>query len=72
MEAAGNTGRFVSIDIDTGDYEVGDDLVEIGLILQARRDYAALFTKRIGHLAVYIWGGGSITSFEPELRCLLF
>jgi hypothetical protein len=56
-----NTGRIVSIDIETGDYHVGRDVLLAAEPLQQVRPGAALWSERIGYDAVFALGGGSIT-----------
>jgi hypothetical protein len=57
VETDANIGRLVSIDIHTGDYEVGDNLLETVERLQARRPDAEVWTERIGYNAVHAVGG---------------
>lgn len=57
VETEGNIGKIVSIDIETGNYEIGDDPVVTGRRLLARHPDAAIWTKRIGYNAVYAIGG---------------
>ena len=57
VETQENIGKIVSIDIETGDYEVGDDLIATGDRLFARHPDAALYGARIGYNAVYALGG---------------
>ncbi len=57
VETPENIGRIISIDIETGDYEVGDDLITTGERLFARHPGAALYGARIGYNAVYALGG---------------
>ena len=57
LETKENIGKIVSIDIDSGDYEVADDLVVAGRRLQARHANARIYGKRIGYNAVYAVGG---------------
>jgi hypothetical protein len=47
----------LSIDIETGDYAIGDDPVQTAGRLQAEHPGAAIWTKRIGYDAVYALGG---------------
>ncbi|HZP80659.1 MAG TPA: hypothetical protein VFB21_03390 [Chthonomonadaceae bacterium] len=64
VETKENIGKIVSIDIETGDYEVGDDLITTGDRLFARHPGAALYGARIGYNAVYALGG-SLVRTEP-------
>ena len=57
VERPENIGKIISIDIETGDYEVGDDLITTGNRLFARHPGAALYGARIGYNAVYAVGG---------------
>jgi hypothetical protein len=57
VETEENIGKIVSINVETGDYEVGDDLVETSLRLRAKQPDAALWGERIGFDAVYAIGG---------------
>lgn len=57
VETDENIGKLVSIDIETGDYEIDDDLIAAGRRLLARHPDAALWTERIGYNAVYSLGG---------------
>jgi len=60
VETQENLGRIVSIDIETGDYEIGDDLIATGDRLFARHPGAALYGARIGCNAVYAVGGSLV------------
>ena len=57
LETEENIGRIVSIDVESGDYEIADDLVAAGRRLQQRRPDARMYGKRIGYNAVYAVGG---------------
>ena len=60
LETGDNIGKIVSIDIESGDYEVADDLLEAGRRLQARHPDAKMYGKRIGYNAVYAVGGSLV------------
>jgi hypothetical protein len=45
-------GKYLALDVDSGDFEVGDDYVELWQILRRRRPNASLFTLRVGYLAL--------------------
>jgi NADPH-dependent 2,4-dienoyl-CoA reductase/sulfur reductase-like enzyme len=49
---ADHRGRYLVLDVETGDYEIGDDYLVLSRRLQARRPDAALYTVRIGYPAV--------------------
>ena len=52
----GNHGRVVAIDIETGDYQVAEDVLEACQAMIARRPDAQLWCVRIGHRAVERFG----------------
>ncbi|PHJ63258.1 hypothetical protein VF14_31500 [Nostoc linckia z18] len=57
VETQENIGKIISINVETGDYEIGDDLVETSLRLRAKQTDAPLWGERIGFDAVYAVGG---------------
>jgi hypothetical protein len=57
VETEENLGKLISIDTQTGDYEIADDLLIAGKRLQARHPDAKMVGKRIGYNAVYTVGG---------------
>ncbi|MEH2158372.1 hypothetical protein [Nostoc sp.] len=57
VETAENIGKIVSINVETGEYEIGDDLVVTSRRLQAKQADAAIWAERIGFNAVYAVGG---------------
>ena len=57
VETEENIGKLISIDINTGDYEIGEKPVLSIQRLQARRPDAEIWTERIGYDAVYAVGG---------------
>lgn len=58
VETADNLGKLVSIDIETGEYEIGEDTsLDAPQRLQARHPGAAIYTRRIGYNATYALGG---------------
>lgn len=52
----GNRGRIVAIDIETGEFEVGDDAVTACGRLLARCPDAQPWCVRIGHRAMHRFG----------------
>ncbi len=38
VETAENIGKIISINVETGDYEIGDDLIETSLRLRAKQE----------------------------------
>jgi hypothetical protein len=57
VEIEANIGKIISIDIESGDYEIDRDLLTTCRRLQARHEHAVLWTERIGFNAVYAVGG---------------
>ena len=58
VEAA-NRGRFIAIDVDSGDYEIGDDRLTISNTVRSRRPNATTGMLRIGYLAAGRIGGSA-------------
>jgi hypothetical protein len=56
----GNYGKIVAIDIETGAFEVADDLLTASKHLLARVPDAQTWFVRIGHLAVDHFGARSL------------
>jgi hypothetical protein len=58
VEREENIGKLIWIDVDTGDYEIGDDGdVDAPLRLHARHPGAEVLALRIGYNAVDAVGG---------------
>ena len=58
VETQENIGRLISIDIETGEYEIGDDKsLEAPRRLQQKHPGAALYIMRIGYNVVDSFGG---------------
>ncbi len=57
VETPENIGKIISINIETGEYEIGDDLIVTSLKLRSKQPDAALWSERIGFNAVYAVGG---------------
>jgi hypothetical protein len=57
---AGNHGKIVAIDIETGAFEVADDLLTASKHLSARVPDAQIWFVRIGYLAVDHFGARSL------------
>jgi hypothetical protein len=53
---AGNRGRIVALDVDTGAFEVADDTLTASQRLLARSPGAQIWCVRIGHPAVHHFG----------------
>ncbi len=58
VETEENIGKLLSIDVETGDYEIGDDQsLDAPRRLHEKHPGAAVYTLRIGYDAVYAIGG---------------
>jgi hypothetical protein len=55
-----NHGKIVAIDIETGAFEVADDVVSASDLLLAKYPDAQTWFVRIGHRAVYHFGARSL------------
>jgi len=64
VETAENIGKIVATDVETGDYEIGDDLLATSLRLKSRHPSAEMWAERIGFNAVYAVGG-TLTRTAP-------
>lgn len=56
---AGNEGKFVVIDIETGEYFLDEDDVRASQRALARRSNAVLYGIRVGYPTAYTLGGHS-------------
>ena len=57
LENATNIGNILVIDIETGQYEVGDEVVSATHQLKSRLPYSIRYVMRIGYPAIYKVGG---------------
>lgn len=57
VETSENIGKIISIDVETGDYAIADDLTTAGDAVFARHPDAAMYGARIGYNAVFSFGG---------------
>ncbi|WP_016952915.1 hypothetical protein [Anabaena sp. PCC 7108] len=64
VETPENIGKIISINVETGEYEIGDDLLTTSLRLRTKQADAALWTERIGFNAVYAVGGTLVRTVE--------
>ena len=64
LESGDNVGKIVAIDITSGDYEIGDDVLVVSDRLKARHPLAEMWAERIGFNAVYSVGG-TLTRTAP-------
>jgi hypothetical protein len=64
VEVADNIGKLIAVDVETGDYEIGEDLLAISHRLKSRHPDAEMWAERIGFNAVYTVGG-TLTRTAP-------
>ena len=58
---ADHHGEIVSIDVDSGNWAIGDNILEAVDRLQAKRPEAIdVWSLRVGYRAVHKFGGGSL------------
>lgn len=57
VETAENIGKIISINVETGEYEIDDDLIVTSRRLQAKQSDAGIWAERIGFNAVYALSG---------------
>jgi hypothetical protein len=66
VEHGDNIGKFITFDIDTGEYEIGDDLYETGEKIRERNPEAQLVTHKIGYNAAISFGGTLQRRTDPS------
>jgi hypothetical protein len=54
---ADNYGKVVAIDIETGEYAIGDTILEAAHSIRDRKPDAQLWGVRVGHRAMHRLGG---------------
>ena len=55
--APGDKGKYVTIDVETGDWRMGDNISGLAAELHEKRPEAPLFTLRVGYAATARIGG---------------
>jgi len=55
---AGNLGKVLVIDVETGEYEIDEDELNAAKRAKSRHPDGALYMMRIGSSAMYRLGGG--------------
>lgn len=51
-------GRFLALDVSSGDYEVGDEVLPTSARLKERNPEAVIYLMRVGRRAAFRLGGG--------------
>jgi len=64
VETDENIGKIISIDIESGDYAIDDDLLKAAHRVLDRHPDAALWMQRIGYDAVYAFGSSLMRTTE--------
>ncbi len=62
---AKDVGKFLAIDIDTGEYEIAADEMKAGDKLLARLPEAQIWMVRIGYVATHSFGGRQVRQQRP-------
>ena len=57
LSTSENIGKLLSIDVESGDYEIADDLLLSGRNLRKRHPNALMYGVKIGYDAVLAVGG---------------
>jgi len=57
LERDENLGKVLAIDVDTGDYEMGEDGNEVVVRLRAKHPASLVYRMRIGSRATYTMAG---------------
>jgi hypothetical protein len=65
VESEENIGKFLSLDVKSGVYEIRDDLLSSALALRATRPDAICWTENVGYKTAIAFGGSTKRS-EPE------
>lgn len=56
VETEGNIGKLISIDIQSGDYEIADNLIDASHLIKKRHPDAVIYGARIGYDSAYALG----------------
>ncbi len=62
---AKDIGKFLAIDIETGEYEIAADEIKAGDRLRARLPDAQIWMVRIGYAAAHSFGGRQVRQELP-------
>lgn len=69
---AGNHGKIVAIDVDSGDFEMADQTLLAAERLLARRPDAQIWLVRVGHRGVHRFGLGRTPEATGNVGVLEF
>ena len=57
-------GKIVAIDVDSGDYAIAESVIAAADLLRERHPEARVWLMRVGHRALYHFGGSSLRRAE--------
>ncbi|MCI0376907.1 MAG: hypothetical protein L0215_04830 [Gemmataceae bacterium] len=60
-----DVGKFLAIDIETGEYEIAADEMKAGIRLRARLPEAQIWMVRIGYTTTHSFGGRQVRRELP-------
>lgn len=63
--AAKDVGKFLAIDIETGEYEIASDEMKAGNKLRRRLPEAQIWMVRIGYASTRTFGGRQVRQESP-------
>ena len=64
---ADHVGKFVAIDVDTGSWAMGEDIIAASDLLRAQHpDAKDVWLERVGHMALASFGGQPTLLERPE------
>ena len=66
---AGNKGKFLVVDIETGEFEIDEDDLQATKRALAKRPEAVLYGLRIGHPTAYRLGGHAAGDATEHVKC---
>lgn len=64
VETTENIGKIITIDLNTGDYEIDKDLLAAYNRLKAKQPKTVTWIERVGYDAVYAIGGTLVRTAE--------
>jgi hypothetical protein len=59
VETPGNIGKMLTVDVETGEYDMDNNVAKTILALKQKRPLSRLFTLRIGYQTGVSFGGSS-------------
>jgi hypothetical protein len=71
VEHDDNIGKFIAIDVDTGNYDIGPDLWSTGAEMIEKDPEVAVGVLKIGYNATISFGGGLQRRSDPILNTIV-